>query len=855
MDADFDRLAGLLKTEGPYESTLAFNQRCYRRLVGALSKSQHRPLGSGDLVALISEILRTESSLSSTLAPPLMVPINRSRDPWPSQAQWEACGISASIQGDQYLLTPRRWEPRWLSDRNGTAIIEPLFDGAIRRTYSAVRGDPFLSEMKLRTYSCEGQREAVRAILSVPEGATVAVNLPTGAGKSLCAHLPALLKSQRSGISVMIVPTTALAIDQERSLQHLVNHHMAYVGGQSASEDRRRKDIRSRVRDGRQRIVFTSPEGILGSLRPALYEATRKGLLRALVVDEAHMVEQWGDEFRSGFQEIAGLRRDLLRNVPEGSKPFSTILLSATMTLTALETLKTLFGGPSQFVLVSAAQLRPEPAYWSVRARDPAEQTSIILESLRYLPRPLVLYLTEPRVAEAWFARLHQEGYRRVDIVTGNTANADRGAVIERWRNAETDIVVATSAFGLGVDYGEVRAVIHGTVPESIDRYYQELGRAGRDGRASASLVVHTPGDVDRARQMNRKKIIGITRGRERWGRMYENHVALESNRVRVPIDVQPSWGAGDMEMDSDLNRAWYVRTLTLMSRARLLELDAEPPPSPNDSEAADGYDLAWKEHQRHRVVSILSDSHMVRETWEHLVVPTREELARADRRSHQLMCDVLAGARCVGEILGDAYDIAAGAGHEDHAGIHVARACGGCAYDRGLGRAPYAEPMPTGLPRWPTDGRLGDAISHLCAGRSRMAVFYEDMRQHQLARCLQWLVGQGIRSVVAPAETLDVISEGLYRPHSEQWVFTYALEEFWFMRAPHLPLLLLLPPGTVLPLHLRESFEDSRGGSSLRLLLAHRDTQDPARPPRVLRESLASPSFTFDELAMAVGL
>src|SRR5690348_17652649 len=100
MDADFDRLAGLLKTEGPYESTLAFNQRCYRRLVGALSKSQHRPLGSGDLVALISEILRTESSLSSTLAPPLMVPINRSRDPWPSQAQWEACGISASIQGD-----------------------------------------------------------------------------------------------------------------------------------------------------------------------------------------------------------------------------------------------------------------------------------------------------------------------------------------------------------------------------------------------------------------------------------------------------------------------------------------------------------------------------------------------------------------------------------------------------------------------------------------------------------------------------------------------------------------------------------------------------------------------------------
>jgi len=673
--------------------------------------------------------------------------------------------------------------------------------------------------------------------------------------------------SQNRGISVMVVPTTALALDQERAAQAWVPHPTAYLGGQSGSDRERQEGMRTRIRDGTQRLLFSSPEGVLGSLRPALYDATRKGLLRLLVVDEAHMVEQWGDEFRSAFQEIAGLRRDLRRHIPAGAKPFITVMLTGTLTETALDTLETLFGEPGPFAVVSTAQLRPEPAYWAVRAEDSRAQASIIIDSLRHLPRPLILYLTERASAHEWGQRLVDEGYRRVDVVAGDTPNADRAAVIERWRNSETDIVVATSAFGLGVDHGDVRVVVHATVPESIDRFYQEVGRGGRDGAASSSFVVYTPEDVERANRMNRKKLIGIERGRERWTRMFEKRVAVDDDRFRVPIDVQPGWSAKDMEMDNDLNRAWNVRTLTLMSRARLLDLDAEPPPvfavnensaraQDAEAEARERYERSLNEHSRHRVVSLHDHGHTTADVWGRIVEPVRQTIAQADNRSHNFMLEVLRGSRCVGDVLADAYAISPREGGHARPAVPVARACGGCAYDRAIGRSPYAEPLPTAFPQWPTHEGIGEVVEELRGGAGGLAVFYEELNPKRLSRLLQWLVGQGIRIAVMPSETLEEVSRQLYQPGVDgRWVFTYPLDGFWFLLAPRLPTLIYLPPRHSLPGYLQRAIDEEGVRNTLRFLLAHRDTQDSERPPRLLRETMAGRTYTFEELSVRIGL
>jgi ATP-dependent DNA helicase RecQ len=784
--------------------------------------------------------------------------------PWPTREMWESASLGVHESGERFRLVLRSWEPTWLSCPS-KVLTDPLFTEAPRRTYQAVRGDPFLRAVGLSQYRCDAQREAVRTILSAPNGSTVVINLPTGAGKSLCAHLPAMLLSEREGVSLVVVPTTALALDQERAVEGLVSHRTAYLGGQTLREREVRDGIRSRVREGSQRILFTSPESLLGSLRSAVYHAARRGLLRLLVVDEAHMVEQWGDEFRSAFQELAGLRADLRREVPQGAVPFTTVLLTATLTENALETLETLFGKPGPNIIVSAAQLRPEPSYWAVEAPSEEARTAAVLEAVRHLPRPLMLYVTQPAEADRWAGLLRASDYERFDVVTGKTANDRRAEVIQRWRGGDSDVVVATSAFGLGVDHADVRVVLHAALSENIDRFYQEVGRGGRDGRASASLVIYTQDDIARAESLNRKTIIGIERGRERWSRMFAERVSLGGERIRVPIDVRPNLIDG-INMDNDQNRAWNVRTLTLMGRANLLAFDAEAPPTATvvdpvtgdrRTRESDEYDMVFAEHQRHRVVALAHHGTVIRDVWEQRVEPIRRRTSEADARAHRLMLQLLRGDRCVAETLGVAYTIRPSSGDQQREEVVVAGACGGCAYCRASGCEPYATPLPTGMPNWPVNSSTGAVLDELRGGRSAIAIFYsESLPQHQLTRILRWLVGQGVRIAVAPAPLQGIIAEALYqRGGSDQWVFSYALDTFRLMQAPALPSVIFVPPGSSLPSHFRHSFEGADPFAPTRVLITPAETVDPLVPRRLLRSTLGCRTFSLEEFSLRVGL
>ncbi|MEI7987380.1 MAG: protein DpdF, partial [Armatimonadota bacterium] len=393
------------------------------------------------------------------------------------------------------------WSPEWLEK---SKEFDP-FEATHRETPRRV-GWPSSPHLPLDTalqyglklpftgYQGPGQRLAIRSSFFLRPGGTLVVNLPTGTGKSLVAWAPALLSEQNS-LTIMITPTIALAIDQECQLRE---QYPNAPGGlprelawHSGLNEQTRKIIWQRLKDCKQRILITSPESFVGSLSRLLYETAEKGLLKYFVVDEAHLVAQWGNDFRPEFQAMSGMRRDLLKVCPSG-RAFRTLLLSATLTQESFDVLETLFS-EGEFDSVNAVSLRPEPEYWISSSQNKIERDRKVIELLRVVPRPFLLYVTTKKDANEWYSKFKQLGLLRSGCVHGGTSSEERERVISRWRAGEIDCVVATSAFGLGMDKSDIRAVIHACIPESIDRFYQEVGRAGRDGNASVSFLLPCP--------------------------------------------------------------------------------------------------------------------------------------------------------------------------------------------------------------------------------------------------------------------------------------------------------------------------------------------------------------------------
>lgn len=469
-------LREILQTGNIPADTSQFWEACQQRLLDALRAvgTPYSP-GLGDIASLVRHVLRREDELQGGTSQTLLKVPRTPR--YPDRSIWQRSGMTVLREGpDYYLISARAWQPEWLelSDRYPPDV--PIFNEESRRKYEPVSGDPFLDLVDLKNYRSVGQREAVHAVLTAPLRSTLIINLPTGSGKSLCAQLPALLQSRISGISVVVVPTTALAIDQERALKPFINHPTAYYGDESLEGKERRQEIRDRIRAGTQRIIFTSPESLIGSLAPSLYEAAKQGMLRYFVIDEAHMVEQWGDEFRPAFQELPGLRRDLLRLTS-----FTTLLLSATLTESCLDTLETLFGQPGPFQVISAVQLRPEPSYWFAWCQSEDLRKQRLLEAIYHLPRPLIIYAT--KVADEQFAQLLEiEPAERIPQLESLSRKYPRAV----------NVLLALAESYAATDNTEHALKIYQSVPvksEEVQRRYAELLLASERFREVIKLL------------------------------------------------------------------------------------------------------------------------------------------------------------------------------------------------------------------------------------------------------------------------------------------------------------------------------------------------------------------------------
>jgi RecQ family ATP-dependent DNA helicase len=844
MNDSFSKLREILKTGKIPEDTSHFSEACHRRLLDALQNSP----GSGDIASLVRHVLRREDEKQGgSSGTTLLVP---RRPPFPNRNIWEQASITLLREDkDHYLISARPWRPEWLDLADQYPPDAPLFKEENRRNYEPVAGDPFLQLVELDAYRSIGQREAIRAVLTAPDNSTLIINLPTGAGKSLCAQLPALLNSRNNnGVSVVVVPTTALAIDQERALKSFVHHATAYYSDDTAEGKERREGIRDRISAGTQRIIFTSPESLMDSLAPALYETAKLGILRYFIIDEAHMVEQWGDDFRPAFQEIPGLRRDLLR-----LSPFNTLLLTATLTESCLETLETLFG--KDLKVISAVQLRPEPAYWFQRCETEEVRKQRLLEAVYHLPRPLIIYGTKVKDVQDWKRELTCAGFKRTDIMTGKSTSQQRLQLIEKLRAGKIDIVVATSAFGLGIDQADVRAVIHVCIPETIDRFYQEVGRGGRDGKASLSLTLYTTEDFNIAHGLNEKSTITIDRGLQRWQSMFAKKEALRNGRYRVPIDNPPSLLEKDIDMQSDQNRAWNIRTLTLMNQANLIEIDsAEPPQKKNfESETEEAYQAAWDLYRNSRIIRIRNQLHDKKLTWETEVEPVRQKRQSWSYKNLQLMKEALNATRCISEIFAEAYSIPSRQTPETRNPVIVSRACGGCPVCRENGVTPFPGNIPNSRPVWQKPNFiLGQEMQRVVAGESILLIFYDSLEQlnkfQRGKKLFRWLIEQGMRNIVISPDYYYFLQE-TSRIHNS---FIFIFDSYESVLMPRIPTLIFHLPGIPLPLKYLSNYSTS---TTTRIILLPINTPDPNREDRRLINVFSGRYFKFDVFCTEISI
>lgn len=544
-----------------------FNDDLYTRAAGALSDGLSTGL---DRAVLLRQVLRRWSlrdgrDVGAEIAPEMansMLPV--------------ADQVGLRRRGDMW--SAQSWEPEWLP-LDGVRDAASLAGTEAGRRFepTPLRADPFFEESAgFETYRTPGQRAAARAVVSTPEGSTLIAMLPTGSGKTEIALC--LSDRFKTGLTVIVVPTVALAYDFERRFRE----HFArrFKGGRrgnadslqfawtATTDESSRAAFKTRITNGQQPILVTSPESMTRALRQSLLDAASIGRVKGFVVDEAHLVTQWGRFFRPEFRTLADLRGDLhSRSEAGGHDRPVTLLLSATLGSSEMSDLLTLFGDPGPCVPIVANALRSEPDIWVAYSHDTAERDSRVLEALAHCPRPAVLYVTQPKKAEEWAARLRAFGYSRIATVTGLSKPGERSAVLRGIRAdvddaRALDLVVATSAFGLGIDYPHLRSIIHACIPETVDRWYQELGRAGRDGDICAAYFLAAPGDDAEADSLG-VNVLSPEFAANRWDDLW-SHKKVANGRTFLDLEgARGSVGRGDF------NQRWNAQVVQ-----GLVELD-----------------------------------------------------------------------------------------------------------------------------------------------------------------------------------------------------------------------------------------------------------------------------------------
>ena len=316
----------------------------------------------------------------------------------------------------------------------------------------------------------DGQWEAIEAVL---DGDDVLAILPTGGGKSVCYQVPAVLNE---GLTLVVSPLIALMQDQVAGLKAR-GVAAAFINSTLSA-----REIDQRWTDaefGRYRLLYVAPERLQTDVFLARAERLKVSLL---AVDEAHCISEWGHHFRPSYLQIAEARARL------GNPPTMAVTATATPDVRRDIVRHLALRSPRQVV---KGFDRPN-LVWSLFRTE--NKSAKVLEVVRGVPGSGVVYAATRRGTEEWAARLEGEGASAAAYHGGLKSDV-RARRQEAWLRGETRLMVATNAFGMGIDKADVRFVIHVDVPGTLEAYYQEAGRAGRDGKAAYAVLLFQSGD------------------------------------------------------------------------------------------------------------------------------------------------------------------------------------------------------------------------------------------------------------------------------------------------------------------------------------------------------------------------
>jgi len=466
-------------------------------------------------------------------------------------------------------LRAKPFTPAWLSS-DGISEIKGIDSIPVkRRLNEAITAEPYLNSLSCSEWLSQAQKEAAWLVLTAPPASTTLIALPTGSGKSLCFQI---LSRFGSGLTIVVVPTIALAIDQWRSAKEVLKDIPDLKPQYFAADDKflDPATVASDIREGRTRLVFTSPEAcVSGRLRNVLDEMARRHQLENLIIDEAHIIDNWGAYFRVDFQMLATLRQNWLAM---SEMSLRTFLFSATFTPRTRDVLRQLFAPGSEWREFVSQRLRPEMSYYSHKFTSANARDEAVRECAWHLPRPAIFYTTEVAEAKRFARSLTEEGFSHVGCFHGETPASERRSLLNRWRQDDIDIMVATSAFGLGVDKQDVRAVVHACMPENPHRYYQEVGRGGRDGASSICLLLPTRRDIEVAKGLT-PKLLSEEVVQKRWASMWDDReVVSEDDHVwKLNTGSRRTELLGQRTYNENVR--WNKRLILQLLRAGLLEI------------------------------------------------------------------------------------------------------------------------------------------------------------------------------------------------------------------------------------------------------------------------------------------